>query len=87
MIILKIIAVLMFIIIGLIIIGCIIRAIQEWRRYNPGHNPCSRICKHCGSHQHMYSNPSTGANWWEEVYPIGNNPDCDCHYDTECRDW
>lgn len=43
-------------------------------------NPYRRKCKKCGAQQdlHHYSwNPR--ATWWEEMYPIGNDPNCECH--------
>lgn len=54
-------------------------------RYKSGRNMFHRICKKCGAHQVVYE--SCFGSWWEEVYPIGNNPDCKCHGDAEYRNW
>lgn len=44
-------------------------------------NPYRRSCKKCGAHQNAYcqSMQTWNNQWWEEVYPLGNNPDCGCH--------
>ena len=47
-----------------------------------GKNPFRRYCKKCGACQVMYGSNIQGCEhdtWWEEVYPIGDNPDCKCH--------
>lgn len=54
-------------------------------RYSWGRNPFHRICKNCGAHQVVFK--SRFGSWWEEVYPIGNDPDCKCHADAEYRSW
>lgn len=69
---------------GLIFLGGIWAAIlklKEFIIFMPGHNPYHRICKKCGAHQiQMQLNVTPPApTWWEEVYPIGNNPACECH--------
>ena len=53
-------------------------------RYKPGRNRFHRICKKCGAHQVVYE--SCLGVWWEEVYPLGNDPDCGCHKDVQARD-
>lgn len=45
-------------------------------------NPYRRTCKRCGQMQIMYSSNIEGddSRWWEEVYPMGNNPKCKCKH-------
>lgn len=75
----------MYIFIGLfLLIGIYLfyRKINEWRLFKQGRNPYKRICRKCGAHQDLYQSNIEGcehAMWWEEVYPIGNNPKCKCH--------
>jgi transcription elongation factor Elf1 len=77
--------------IGAIIFVCIYVAGGQWvlRRFitestlfKRHHNPYKRTCKRCGQQQVMYDNGGTiGADyhsWWEEAYPIGNDPKCRC---------
>ena len=66
----------------------IYRAIRQAILFKAGHNPYARICKKCGSHQNMYRSNIEGMEsdvWWEEVYPIGNNPKCECHKYSQYR--
>lgn len=45
------------------------------------YNPYRRYCKKCGQWQSMYDNGGqrhSYHSWWEEIYPIGNNPTCKC---------
>lgn len=55
--------------------------IKENLQFKRGHNPFARICRKCGAHQHQYHSNIQGSHdvWWEEVYPIGNDPNCSCH--------
>lgn len=56
--------------------------IKEQLQFKRGHNPFARICRKCGAHQHQYETRVEGfrpTTWWEEVYPIGNDPNCSCH--------
>ena len=62
-----------------------IKGIIKGFRYKRGNNPFHRICKKCGAHQIMYE--SVFGTWWDEVYPVGNDPECKCHEDAEQRDW
>lgn len=62
---------------GLWLLG---RHIHGNHLFKKGRNPYHRICKKCGAHQeqfHEIERPQ--CNWWEEVYPIGNDPKCKCH--------
>ena len=54
-------------------------------RYRPGRNRYHRICRKCGQHQIVYE--SCFGMWWDEVYPVGNDPECRCHRDTQHRDF
>jgi hypothetical protein len=58
--------------------------LNNTRLFKQGRNPYHRICKKCGAHQDLFCD-GYKAEWWEEVYPIGNNPDCDCHKQAEYR--
>ena len=54
--------------------------------FKQGHNPYCRICRRCGAHQVQYGSNIIGnehITWWQEVYPIGNNPKCKCHNYSE----
>lgn len=67
-----------------LLVGCymVYRSIMIAIIFKRGHNPYNRICKRCGAHQDMYQSNIEGNEsdfWWEEVYPIGNNPNCKCH--------
>lgn len=46
------------------------------------YNPFRRKCRRCGQWQSMYDNGGTSGldyrSWWEEIYPLGNNPKCKC---------
>lgn len=46
------------------------------------YNPFRRSCRKCGQWQSMYDNGGfigvDYRSWWEEIYPIGNNPKCNC---------
>jgi hypothetical protein len=45
------------------------------------YNPYRRKCKKCGQWQSMYDNGrelSAYRSWWEEIYPLGNDPNCKC---------
>jgi hypothetical protein len=55
--------------------------------YTDKNNPFRRKCKKCGSAQSMYKSNIEGCNdvWWEEIYPIGNNPKCQCHKYSDYR--
>lgn len=58
------------------------RSIRQSILFKLGRNPYRRVCKKCGSCQTMYSSNIEGleeVSWWEEVYPIGDNPNCECH--------
>jgi hypothetical protein len=67
------------------VIYLIRKSIINMLRYKRGRNPYHRICRKCGAHQVVYE--SCFGTWWDEVYPIGNDPNCKCHKDTEQRDW
>lgn len=59
-----------------------IRQIKIMGLFKQGHNPFNRICKKCGAHQSQYQSNIEGCEhntWWEEVYPIGNDENCQCH--------
>lgn len=45
--------------------------------------PYSRTCRKCKALQNMYSYSWGGRSWWEEMYPIGNDPHCECHQFSE----
>lgn len=56
--------------------------LREVSLFKATDNPYKRECKKCGAHQDMYQSNVEGLEhktWWEEVYPIGNNPNCECH--------
>ena len=54
---------------------CFERRLFKYDKYH-----VSRTCKRCGSTQNKYARPwDLSSCWWEEVYPIGNNPNCICH--------
>jgi hypothetical protein len=54
-----------------------VRYYQNLFEYN---NPFSRTCKKCGAHQNQYCySYNDRETWWEEMYPIGNDPNCKCH--------
>lgn len=74
----------MLVIVLFVLLFPIIAAVINAINYKPGRNPYHRICRKCGQHQIMYQ--SCFGSWWEEVYPLGNNPECRCHKDTERRD-
>jgi hypothetical protein len=65
------------IIVNLMVLSWVFESLQ----FKPGHNKFARICRQCGAHQNKYRSNVIGENreWWEEVYPIGNDPDCSCH--------
>lgn len=45
------------------------------------YNPFRRKCKKCGQWQAMYDNGQDlplYRSWWEEIYPLGNDPNCRC---------
>lgn len=65
---------------------CAYRYLSESARYKAHpRNPYIRICRKCGEEQHQYEN-SFGGTWWVSYgHPI--NASCDCHNDTECRDY
>lgn len=52
-----------------------------WRLFKQGRNPYHRICKKCGCNQELYSWNIEDVNesWWEDVNPIGDDPNCKCH--------
>lgn len=50
-----------------------------------GYNPYRRTCRKCGANQSMYQ--SLFGSWWGETYPLGNDPNCQCHKYAEDRDW
>lgn len=56
--------------------------IREWRLFKKDkYNPYRRKCCRCGQWQSMYDNGkdlSAYHSWWEEIYPMGNNPKCKC---------
>ena len=54
-------------------------------RYKPGRNKYHRVCKKCGAHQVVFA--SFLGTWWEEVHPVGDDPDCRCHADAEYWNW
>jgi hypothetical protein len=71
---------------GIAAIGWTLYGLSLFKR---GHNPYSRICKTCGAHQTQYQSNIEGMEdhvWWEEVYPLGNNPKCPCHKFAEYHD-
>jgi hypothetical protein len=53
---------------------------QKNRIFKQGRNKYSRICKRCGATQdnYSYANHFGGPTWWEEMYPMGNDPNCIC---------
>lgn len=53
--------------------------IKQIRIFKRGRNPYHRICKKCGAHQVYYTSIYTRYSWWGEIYPIGNNENCECH--------
>lgn len=56
----------------------IIGYIADEKQFQYGRNPFRRVCKKCGAHQNVmeyYGN----RKQWEEVYPLGNNENCECH--------
>lgn len=42
-------------------------------------NPYRRTCKKCGAQQDLTEFVGSRMMWWEESYPIGNDPSCKCH--------
>ena len=55
-------------------------AIKVNRQFKYDDNPFRRHCGKCGAQQDNYHEAgNTGNTWWEEMYPIGNDPDCKCH--------
>lgn len=64
--------------------------VAKWLLFkkDPRGNPYRRYCKKCGACQIMYQSNIEGWEddiWWEEVYPIGDNPKCKCHDYSEYR--
>lgn len=59
---------------------CIRIWLKEKCLFRYGRNPYRRECKRCGQWQTNYSFPDYGSrnNWWEEIYPVGNDPKCEC---------
>ena len=41
-------------------------------------NPFRRKCKKCGQWQAEYSLDYHKPGWWEEIYPLGDDPNCEC---------
>ncbi len=66
---------------AIFLILSLIKYILTKLQFKKGHNPFCRICKKCGAYQNMYESNVEGCDltWWEEVYPIGNDPNCKCH--------
>jgi hypothetical protein len=56
--------------------------LREWRMFKYDHNPYRRKCRRCGQWQSMWDNGGTIGidyrSWWEEIYPLGDNPKCKC---------
>lgn len=74
--------ILMLLLIVAVIYFLINAYVKERRQFKPGHNPYARICRKCGAHQHQHRSNVEGFEhhtWWEEMYPIGNDPNCKCH--------
>jgi len=68
------------ILILILFFGLVLPAIKQNLLFKKGHNPYNRVCNKCGAHQSVFSyNYRNAPSWWEEVYPIGNNPKCKCH--------
>jgi len=61
--------------------------IQEHFLFKKGRNKFTSICRKCGSHQDQYRSTAYSGVWWEEMYPIGNNPDCRCHKHAQHRNY
>ena len=69
--------------VGLTIIVMLGVSLHKALLFKGGDNPFHRICTKCGSHQVMYRSNIQGhehATWWEEIYPLGNNEKCWCHW-------
>lgn len=77
--------ILLYILFAFIILGAIWAAIRQVKisvLFKIGRNPFIRVCRKCGAHQSQYQSNIEGMDhitWWEEVYPIGNNENCQCH--------
>lgn len=72
---------------ALAVVWVIYKTIQTNRQFKYNDNPYSRTCRKCGALQHMYHHHGEpGDTWWQEMYPIGNDPNCKCHGYAQNRD-
>lgn len=72
----------------LVLVAVIVRTILVVIYFKRGHNPYTRICKKCGSHQVMFQSNIEGCEddtWWETMNPIGSDPKCLCNLFAEYR--